>query len=183
MRLIISLFGFRSNFWRISCGLLPENELSKQASVKLSPITGGPEVDDSLETSDEGIFACGNVLHVHDLVDYVSEEAAHAGRSAAEFVNNGKRCGALTVLTGKNGVRYTVPQRINAEHMADSVKVRFRVADVYKNKNIVVYFDGKEVKRTKKRIMAPGEMEELMLTKQSLTENSPVKEIVIALED
>lgn len=167
----------------LSCGLLPENELSKQANVSLSPVTGGPEVDDSLETSAEGIFACGNVLHVHDLVDYVSEEASRAGRNAAAFAANGARHGGTAKLTGKGGVRYTVPQRLNIAEMDDKVTVRFRVADVYKNKNLVVYYDGEEVRRTKKRVMAPGEMEEVVLMKQSFSGRPAVSEITIALED
>ena len=167
----------------LSCGLLPENELSKQAGVSLSPVTGGPEVDDSLETSAEGVFACGNVLHVHDLVDYVSEEASRAGRNAAAFAVKGARHGETARLIGKGGVRYTVPQRLNVAEMDDKVTVRFRVADVYKNKSIVVYYDGEEIRRTKKRIMAPGEMEELVLLKQSFNGRPAVSEITVALED
>lgn len=122
----------------LSCGLLPENELSKTANVKLNPVTGGAEVKDNLETSIPGIFSCGNVLHVHDLVDYVSEEAARAGKNAAEFVKNtgAQEVRHLIKLKGENGVRYTVPQEIDFNNMEESVIVRFRVGDVYRDKSL-----------------------------------------------
>lgn len=167
----------------LSCGLLPENELSKTAHVKLSPVTGGAEVKDNLETSVLGIFSCGNVLHVHDLVDYVSEEAERAGKNAAEFIKNGDTVkeSHMIRLKGENGVRYTVPQEIDAEYMDEKVIVRFRVGDVYKDKNLVIYFDDRKVKSTKKRIMAPGEMEQIVITKDSLTDT--VNQITIRVED
>ena len=118
----------------LSVGLLPENELSKGIGVSMSRITSGPEVNDQLETSAEGVFACGNVLHVHDLVDYVSEEATLAGTNAAEYVRAGKEreAGHMVELKAENGVRYTVPQSIDVNNMQDKITVRFRVADVYK---------------------------------------------------
>ncbi|MBR0157059.1 MAG: FAD-dependent oxidoreductase [Clostridia bacterium] len=168
----------------LSCGLLPENELSKQAGVSLNRVTGGPDVDDSLETSVPGVFACGNVLHVHDLVDYVSEEASRAGANAAAYIKNGARANEnVAELEGRGGVRYTVPQRLNIADMAEKVTVRFRVADVYRNKNLVVYYDGSEVRRVKKRIVAPGEMEELVLMKSSFESFPDVKKITVCLED
>ena len=168
----------------LSCGLLPENELSKSAGVELNAVTGGPVVDDSLETLTDGVFACGNVLHVHDLVDYVSEEAAAAGRNAAAYIKGARRSkSSVTVLKGEGGVRYTVPQRLDAESMNDKITVRFRVGDVLRNKNLVVYYDDREVRRIKKRVMAPGEMEELVLQKSSFDGLAPVKEIRIAVED
>ena len=168
----------------LSCGLLPENELSKQAGVRLDSVTGGPSVDDRLETSVPGVFACGNVLHVHDLVDYVSEEAARAGEQAAAYVQTGARKqAAAAALEGKGGVRYTVPQTLHIADMPDRVTVRFRVADVYRDKQLVVYYDGREVRRIKKRILAPGEMEELVLMKSSFADWPDVQTITIALED
>jgi len=167
----------------LSCGLLPENELSKTAHVKLNAVTGGAVVKDNLETSIPGIFSCGNVLHVHDLVDYVSEEAARAGRHAAEFVKGGSENPQSPVirLKGENGVRYTVPQYIDPARMEESVTVRFRVADVYRDKSLAVYYDGNRIKTSKKRIMAPGEMEQITISRQSLNES--VQEITIRVEE
>ena len=165
----------------LSCGLIPENELSLGAGVKLSPATSGPVVDESYETSVPGIFACGNVLHVHDLVDYVSEEAARAGRHAADFVKGGSENPQSPVirLKGENGVRYTVPQYIDPARMEESVTVR--VADVYRDKSLAVYYDGNRIKASKKRIMAPGEMEQITISRQSLNES--VQEITIRVEE
>lgn len=167
----------------LSVGLLPENELSRSAGVDLNPVTSGPLVDDSLETSAEGIFACGNVLHVHDLVDYVSEEAAMAGVSAASFVTVGQRTRTDFVeIAAEQGVRYTVPQRLDTEHMKDQITVRFRVADVYKDRYISVYYDGERVSHKKKRVLAPGEMEQVIIKKESLSEFPELKKIVICTE-
>ena len=168
----------------LSCGLLPENELSKSAGVSLDRVTGGPVVNDRLETAVPGIFACGNVLHVHDLVDYVSEEAARAGKNAAAFIKDGASLEAgYTRLVGENGVRYTVPQQIDTLNMDDKVTVRFRVGDVYKGRSIAVYYGGELVRKQKKRIMTPGEMEELVITKDSFKDRGEVKEIRIRVED
>lgn len=134
----------------LSCGLIPENELTRNMGVTMNPVTSGPMVNDRLETGIEGVFACGNVLHVHDLVDYVSEEAALAGQNAAKYVKSGEtKKGHSVTLKAENGVRYTVPQSIDTEAMADKLTVRFRVADVYKNRSISVYFDGERVSSRK----------------------------------
>ena len=165
----------------LSVGLLPENELSQSAGVTLDGITGGPVVYDDLSTSVPGIFACGNVLHVHDLVDFVSEEAARAGENAAKYVlENGKR-GAVIALSGKNGVRYTVPQYLDAEHMADTVTVRFRVAQPYRNAALAAYADGTLIKRIPKHILTPGEMESFVLRKADLPRNCET--IVFSVEE
>ncbi|MBP5617625.1 MAG: FAD-dependent oxidoreductase, partial [Clostridia bacterium] len=168
----------------LSCGLLPENELSKAAGVALSPVTGGPEVNDRLETGVPGVFACGNVLHVHDLVDYVSEEAKRAGENAAAFLKAGKtETGRVVTLVGQGGVRYTVPQTLEPAGMANAVTVRFRVGDVYRDKAIVVRFDGQEVRRIPKRVMAPGEMEQVVLARAQLEKYPEVTTISIGVED
>lgn len=167
----------------LSCGLIPENELTKELGASISPITSGPVVNDRLETDQPGVFACGNVLHVHDLVDYVSEEAALAGGYAADFVKTEKDAGKAPVaLKAENGVRYTVPQYLDPEAMADKLTVRFRVADIYKNRSICVYFDGKLVSRTKKRVLAPGEMEQVVLKKEEVLASAGLKEITIRTE-
>lgn len=168
----------------LSVGLIPENELSRSAGVEISQVTNGPIVNESLETSVEGIFACGNVLHVHDLVDFVSEEAAAAGRAAAKFLKGGTaNSGKCICLTAKNGVRYTVPTCIHPENMPESITVRFRVADVYRGASIVATSDsGEELIRRKRMIVAPGEMEEITLKKADLLQRSGIHEISIALE-
>ena len=153
----------------LSCGLLPENELSKACGVELSRVTNGPVVNDSLETSVPGVFACGNVLHVHDLVDFVSMEAKNAGHYAAAFIKNGEETGERIIDMVCDGkVRYTVPQMIRPDDMEETLTVRFRVANVYKNASIVVKAAGKELVRRKKQIMAPGEMEQVVLKKADL---------------
>lgn len=144
----------------LSVGLLPENELSKKAGLTLSPVTGGPIVDNSFSAGD-GIFACGNVLHVHDLVDYVSEEAALAGSQAAKYVKEGfKEKEYIKVSTGF-GVRYTVPQYI--QKGCEDVMLRFRVTDIFKGASIVISSKGNVLKKIKRQVMSPGEMESVKL--------------------
>ena len=144
----------------LSVGLIPENELSEKASVKLDGITGGAQVDQNRETSIDGIFACGNVLHVHDLVDYVSDEAEIAGRSAASYIKGELAKKAEIKITRDEKIRYTVPQ-----YITDEADVYFRTADVYKNVTLTVYRDGKAVYSKKKLKTAPGEMEKIHLDK------------------
>ena len=149
-------------------GLLPENELSSAAGVHLSGVTGGPEVTDRLATSIPGVFACGNVLHVHDLVDFVSQEAQRAGENAALYLQ-GARAGSRSVrLEGKNGVRYTVPQSIDPENMDETVTVRFRVAQPYRDAALCAYAGSTLLRRIPKRILTPGEMEQFPLHRAEL---------------
>ena len=149
----------------LSVGLLPENELTKSAHIPLSPITGGAMVDQNRQTETEGVFSCGNVLHVHDLVDYVSEEAEIAGKAAVAYVNGKTLSGRSISLSTDGKIRYTVPQRITAE---EDVTVYFRVADVYRDIKLVVR-DGENVLISKKKQkVAPGEMETLTLTKDMI---------------
>lgn len=169
----------------LSVGLIPENELSLGMGVKISRITAGPVVNESLETSVEGVFACGNVLHVHDLVDFVSEEAAAAGKNAARYVRGGRRAhkGREINLQAVDGVRYTVPCTINPERMEDIQIVRFRVGKVYKNCCIGVYFNNKQALLRKRPVMAPGEMEEIKLEKAQLRLHPELKTITIKVEE
>ena len=168
----------------LSCGLLPENELSKSAGIRMDAVTGGAEVTDSFETSLPGVFSCGNVLHVHDLVDYVSEEAERAGKNAAEFVRKGKerRKADFIPVKGGDGVRYTVPQYIDGNPADDIVTMRFRVTRVFRDKVLAVYFDERKVRGIKKKLMTPGKMEEISIAKQSIEENMPVGTITICVE-
>ena len=149
----------------LSVGLLPENELTKSASICLDRITGGAVVDQNRQTEIEGVYACGNVLHVHDLVDYVSEESEIAGKAAAAYVFGKSENGRSIGLTTDGKVRYTVPQRITAN---EDVTVYFRVADVYRDVKIVVRDGDNVLVSKKKQKVAPGEMETVTLTKQMI---------------
>lgn len=167
----------------LSVGLIPENELSKAMGVELDAITSGPVVNESLETNIKGVFACGNVLHVHDLVDFVSKEAEWAGMQAARYVKGEQTdSGFMTAVAAGEGVRYTVPQQIDIARMEEQLTVRFRVASVYKDSCISVYFDQERVTRRKKRIMAPGEMERVVLQKQKLESYPHPERITIQIE-
>ena len=149
----------------LSCGLIPENELTVGAGISLDRVTNGAIVDGERETEIDGVFACGNVLHVHDLVDYVSEEAVIAGRAAVKYVNGKSDKGESIKLVTDGKVRYTVPQLIRE---AVDTTVYFRVADVYRDKKIVVR-DGERVLISKKKQkLAPGEMETVKLTADML---------------
>lgn len=169
----------------LSCGLLPENELSKSAGVELSQITSGPIVNDSLETSVDGIFACGNVLHVHDLVDFVSQEASAAGKNAAAYIKAGEKGvqAPMLPINPEGGVCYTVPSFVGPSEMEENLTVRFRVGDVFKNKVIAVYFDEQLIMKKKRQVMAPGEMEQVILKKKKLEEYPETKKITIRIEE
>ena len=158
----------------LSCGLLPENELTSAAGIAIDPITGGAVVNESRETEWEGVFACGNVLHVHDLVDYVSEESAVAGKKASDYIKNGAKKETVlgTVKIEKEGgVRYTVPQKIEVTESLGEVKIYFRVGKVFENVNLRVTMDGEQISHAKKRKMAPGEMEYVKIKKSVLEKN------------
>ncbi len=169
----------------LSVGLIPENELSKGMGVKMNPATSGPKVNESLETSIEGVFACGNVLHVHDLVDFVSEEAAAAGKHAAVYVREGRKAtaGQEVRLNAAEGVGYTVPETINVSRMDEKLAVRFRVGGVYKNCYVSVYFDEERVIHKKRPVTAPGEMEEITLTKELLSQYPDLRTITVKIEE
>ena len=167
----------------LSVGLIPENELSAGAGVQLSRVTNGPVVNESLETNVPGIFACGNVLHVHDLVDYVSEEAASAGKAAAAYISQGGLGGGREIrIEPRGGVRYTVPSAVRPDCMPETLTVRFRVGGVYKNSYLSVYFGEKRVLHRKKQVMAPGEMEQVVLKKADL-ENAGFETITVCTEE
>lgn len=160
----------------LSVGLIPENELSKNAGIKLDRITNGPSVDEYRETLHKGVFACGNVLQVHDLVDYVTEESQIAGEGAAKFIKGEKKSGDYIKTEGTNGVRYIVPQRINKETDKD-VKLYFRVGKVFKNVKLVVKCGDEIIMSKNKKKMAPGEMENVLIkldTVKSLPADSTI---------
>ena len=164
----------------LSCGLIPENELTKASGILLDRITGGAVVDGERETEIEGVFACGNVLHVHDLVDYVSEEAAIAGAAAVKYINGEKLKDKSVAVITDGKIRYTVPQRITS---SVSTKVYFRVANVYKNVKIVVRDGERVLVEKKKQKVAPGEMETVLLTDKILSGLSENAIISFSLEE
>lgn len=168
----------------LSCGLIPENELSREMGIAMNPVTNGPIVDESLESSISGVFVCGNVLHVHDLVDFVSEEAKCAGENAADYIQ-----GKLSKVERdpvpvevEGGIRYTVPASVAPERMREKVKIRFRTGNVYRDCYISVYLDENRIQRKKKQIVTPGEMEEVILEKTKIEENGRPGKIRIVLE-
>ena len=190
----------------LSCGLIPENELSTKLGVSLSPVTGGPLVNESLETNVPGVFACGNVLHVHDLVDYVSEEAGRAGKFAAEYIRQTAGDGAGIASAEQNsttqadnaaaadgstgiplipsgGVRYTVPQSIRLSHMEDTLLVRFRVGSVFTDAVLTVTAGDTCLLRQKKKKLAPGEMQQIILKKSAIPADAQSITICVAKEE
>lgn len=165
----------------LSVGLIPENELSNQIGLEMDPVTRGPKVNEMRETSHKGIFACGNVLQVHDLVDFVTQESQIAGKGAAQYIA-GTEEPEYIECKGINGVRYTVPQHINKNQKED-VKIYFRVANVYKDKRIVVTCGDKELWNRKKIKLAPGEMENVIIKAADLAEMKSGDEIVVSIEE
>ena len=162
----------------LSVGLIPENELTKQAGISLDRVTNGAVVNEMRETDHEGIFACGNVLQVHDLVDYVTLESQIAGEGAARYIL-GKDADEKVYIntTPENGVRYIVPQKVNIKSKED-VKLYFRVGAIYKNKKLTVEVDGNVISSKKKVKLAPGEMENVVIPADvlaTLNENSTIK--------
>ena len=164
----------------LSCGLIPENELSQGAGVELSPLTSGPVVSDTLETSVPGVFACGNVLHVHDLVDHVSDESFRAGRAASAYIRDPSHSSARFTVHDGSGVRGTVPQSVSASPR-DDVRMMFRPSDVFRNASAVVECGGKEILRKKAMIYTPGEMAVLTLKKEIFA-SLPDTQITVRIE-
>ena len=169
----------------LSCGLIPEIELSRSAGVELNPVTNGPVVNESLETGSPGVFAAGNVLHVHDLVDYVSEEAEAAGRHAAALILGQEQSGGEAVpIECSGGVRYTVPRRIRPAALEPGGKVtlRFRVDNVYSKKKINVYLDDTLIFSKFRKILAPGEMETIQIRCRDLLSVPGARKLSVRLE-
>lgn len=145
----------------LSVGLIPENELSKMAQIKISAITKGPNVDEYMQTEQDGIFACGNVLHVHDLVDYVSEESEIAGRNAARYIQNKLPIGIKKQVLAGDGIRYVIP---NCIYSQEEVQLKFRVEKPFRNVKILLQTEtGRVIKKISKNRLNPGEMEEIIL--------------------
>ena len=174
----------------LSVGLIPENELSEKMDISLNKKTNGPLVNECLETSIEGVFACGNVLHVHDLVDFVSEEAGLAGKYAAQYINHKaspKKEEEKIILTPGEGINYTVPNYINPNRMEGKSKDSFSCGKKSTEKSaIAVYLDGGKNQHQKERVFAPGEMEEILLKKQDVFDKKNAQKehtLVIKMEE
>jgi len=168
-----------------SVGLIPENELSLKAGISLSARTNGAIVNESMETDVRGIFACGNVLHVHDLVDYVTEESRKAGKFAARYVNEEKsekndKNDKIIETIPLNGISYIVPQKLREEYLGEEISLYLRVKNVYKSAKFIIKGDGIILKEIKKNHLAPGEMEQLSL-KTDLIKN--IKNLSVEIEE
>jgi NADPH-dependent 2,4-dienoyl-CoA reductase/sulfur reductase-like enzyme len=160
----------------LSVGLIPENELSRGMDVKMDPVTGGPVVDSRMQTSVKGVFACGNAVQVHDLVDFVTEEATRAGTAAAQYLRDGDEPIAYSATRAGSGVRYVVPQRLRMD--GDKKTLFFRVTDVFKNCATVARCGDKVIARKKRPICTPGEMESLCIANEDITDN-----VVVSVEE
>ncbi len=166
----------------LSVGLIPENELTKNVGIAIDRITNGAVVDEMRQTDHKGVFACGNVLHVHDLVDYVTMESQLAGQGAAEYILNGEKETVYVNSTTGNGVRYLVPQRVNIKNGND-VKLYFRVGKIYKNAKVVLECDGEVISSKKKVKLAPGEMEDVTIPADILAKMNENSTIVVRVEE
>ncbi len=155
----------------LSVGLIPENELSKNAGIELDMRTKGPVVYENMETSVPGIFACGNVAQVHDLVDFVTMESIRAGKAAAEYAAHGEEPSPCFELFASKGLGYILPQRARMDRIGDFLDVFFRVNDIYEDVSIVVKSNGGEIARFRRDYAAPGEMEKIRIPKKLLTGN------------
>lgn len=165
----------------LSVGLLPENELAKNAQVALSPTTGGAVVDENLMTSVDGVFECGNVLHVHDLVDFVSAEATNAGQRAVMYLNGAKPCKDKIVVKCTGGVRYSVPTVLNRDEETHAQSFKMRVGNVFKKVELAVFADGVKVFGRKRPVVTPGEMENITLTAEQMSVLKHANEVEITL--
>lgn len=153
----------------LSVGLIPENELSTSLGIKLDRNTGGPMVNESLETDVEGVFACGNVLHVHDVVDYVTKESQRAGKAASDYIKNLTKINENYIKTKpEKGVKYIVPQIIGTDNLEKTIELFMRVSDIYKDSKIVVKLDNIKIRELKRKHMIPSEMERLVLDSRIL---------------
>ena len=151
----------------LSVGLIPENELTKNVGIELDRVTSGAVVDEYRETDHKGVFACGNVLHVHDLVDFVTQESQIAGEGAANYVKGLKTDPEYITTKGVGAVRYIVPQKVNIKNEGD-VKLFFRVGSTFKNATVKVTYNGEELITRKRPRLAPGEMENVVIKNEML---------------
>ncbi len=163
----------------LSCGLIPENELTSSAGIEIDPRTKGAVVYENMETSEEGIFACGNVCHVHDLVDFVSDESERAGAAAAKFVLEGAGSSEKLNTIASGGATYIVPQKIRKENIDKTIKLFFRVNRIIPKADIVIKSNGQELARLHKKFLTPGEMQNVVILKDQLSNAKEELELVV----
>ena len=167
----------------LSVGLIPENELSREAGASIDRITSGPVVDESMQTSIPGVFACGNVVHVHDLVDFVTQESRLAGYGAAKYIKGELDSGKEVINTrATGGVRYVVPHNINPVNINESVNFFMRVDNAYNNVYLIVTSGDRVISKVRKNIVSPGEMESVKIKKEVLSEINS-RELTFKLEE
>ena len=164
----------------LSVGLIPENDISRKTGIVIDRRTSGPVVNEMMETSIPGIFACGNVVHVHDLVDFVSAEARKAGKAAAKFVKDEVQNGEYIELKNEFGVTYTVPQKYRVENIENFLEISMRVNNIYKNMRLQVKDGDTVLVNMKKAHLASGEMEKVVVPKK-LLESVKGNELVVCL--
>ena len=164
----------------LSVGLIPENDISRNTGIEIDRRTSGPVVNELMETNIPGIFACGNVVHVHDLVDFVSAEARKAGKAAAKYIKDETVNGEYVNIKTGFGVTYTVPQKYRLENIENALEISMRVNNIYKNVRLQVKDGDNVIVNMKKLHMAPGEMEKVMIPKK-LLEGVKGKELVVTL--
>ncbi|MEA1910336.1 MAG: FAD-dependent oxidoreductase [Spirochaetota bacterium] len=168
----------------LSVGLIPENELSRQAGIELDRRTNGPIVNESMETSVKGIFACGNVVHVHDLVDFVTEESMRAGKNAAKYVKNEiSSTGEEIPVNISGGLSYVVPQKFRYVNLPDKFDLFTRVGKVYKKASIILRNNNKDLKVLKKKGLTPGEMIKITLNRDLFKNITGSLELILVSED
>ena len=164
----------------LSVGLIPENDISRKTGLEIDRRTNGLVVNEMMETSADGIFACGNVVHVHDLVDFVSAEARRAGIAAAKYIKNEAKTGEYKEIKNGKGIVYTVPQKFRAENVDKALEVFMRVNNIYKNVKLEVKDENKTLISLKKQHLAPGEMEKIMIPKKIL-DTAEGKELTVEI--
>ncbi len=164
----------------LSVGLIPENDISRATGIEIDRRTSGAVVNEVMETNIEGIFACGNVLHVHDLVDFVSSEARKAGKAASKYIQGKITDGEYIELKNGFGIGYTVPQKFRLNNIEKSLELYMRVTNVYKDMRLQVKAGDEIIVNLKKNHVAPGEMEKVIIPKMKL-ENLQGKELVVEL--
>lgn len=166
----------------LSVGLIPENELTRGAGIEMDPVTGGAVVNQFMETSAPGVFACGNVLQVHDLVDFVTEESRRAGAAAAKSLIDGLRHGGAAIPARAGaGVRYVVPQKLASDGDLEGVKLFFRVSGIFRDAELLLKADGEVIRSLKRRVMTPGEMENILLRAEDAEKIRRASEIEVSV--